>query len=92
MNIQMKVVETTYEIVGNDGFIYRIFQKEDGKCFIKRVPVNSPLWSHGVISQIYLEDEGIFEIMIRAARGAIAKTWVPNLETAMAVVLKTQGH
>ncbi len=52
-------VETTYE-VSEKGWIYRIVVDRDHLALIKRTREKSPLWSHGLLMEIYDQRQGKF--------------------------------
>ena len=62
----MKVIETTYELVRPD-FIYRVIMGTD-YAYIKRTMADKPMWTHGALTHAYDKAVGDFMPMIRADR------------------------
>lgn len=56
--MSVKVIETTYEF-STDAYIYRLTRCSD-YAYIKRTPVENPLWSHSIITEMYCVTAGKF--------------------------------
>lgn len=87
--MDLKIVEQTWETVKGQ-WIYRIREVKDAEwraarfpaTMISRVPVDRPLWNHGVIRQMFDHSQGKFVPANMISRSVYFKT----VEEAVAVI------
>ena len=74
-------VERTVEFEPIDGWVYRITEFDDGAIVKRTAASERPVWSHGVLVQIYQPAADEF---VRASNSV--NPWLPSFADALAIV------
>ena len=74
-------VERTVEFEPIDGWVYRITEFDDGAIVKRTAASERPVWSHGVLVQIYQPAAAEF---VRASNSV--NPWLPSFADALTIV------
>lgn len=77
----LKTVSTTQEVI-HGVWLYQVIQDHRG-CFVKRVPLASPLWGHGVLVQLIDNETRRF---LPANCVGLPAVYFPDLDAALSFI------
>lgn len=85
MFFDMRTIEKVHES-SYDGHDYRFSESEKGVS-VRRVPSNNPLWSHGLVSEVYDLDEKKFRESAIAGQNLMFKSLIQADDTISGLVI-----